>query len=77
MTLHAKRDKGPWELVQYEEFLTRSEALRRERELKTDKGRDWIKHELVKGCDFAAANCRSPSAVLRASEPRRESHFFL
>ena len=50
LTLRTKRHKGPWKLVHHEEFLTRSEAMRRERELKTGKGREGIKHELLRGC---------------------------
>ena len=49
-TLHTKRHRGPWRLVHTEEYATRSEAMRRERELKTGKGREWIKRELLGGC---------------------------
>ena len=42
-TLHTKRHRLPWSLVHKEEFHTRSEAMKRERELKTGKGREWIK----------------------------------
>ncbi len=31
-TLYAKRNKGPWGLIHSEEFSTRAEALRRERQ---------------------------------------------
>jgi putative endonuclease len=41
-TLHTKRRPGPWLLLHAEPFPTRAEAMRRERELKTGKGRDWI-----------------------------------
>ena len=37
------KGRGPWELVYQEEFETRAEAMRRERELKTGKGRDELK----------------------------------
>jgi putative endonuclease len=37
---------GPWELVHQEDFQSRSEAVRRERELKTGKGRDELKRLL-------------------------------
>ena len=42
-TQYTKRYKLPWTLVHFEEFKTRGEAMIRERELKTGKGRDWIK----------------------------------
>ena len=38
---------GPWELVHTEHFATRSEAMRRERYLKTGKGREEIKSLLI------------------------------
>jgi putative endonuclease len=37
----------PWELVYKEEYNTKSEALSRERELKTSKCRKWIREELI------------------------------
>jgi putative endonuclease len=49
-TLHTKRRKGPWELIHKEEYETRSEAMRREKELKTGKGRDWIKNNILERC---------------------------
>jgi putative endonuclease len=49
-TLHTKRHKGPWTLIHSEEYKSRGEAICRERELKTGKGRDWIKRELLDGC---------------------------
>ncbi|MEY3079575.1 MAG: hypothetical protein RL086_728 [Bacteroidota bacterium] len=36
----------PWELVLKEEFITRSEAMKREKWYKTGVGRDWIKEQL-------------------------------
>jgi len=41
------KHRGPWELVHHEEFLTRAEAVRREREFKTGKGREELK-KLIK-----------------------------
>jgi len=40
----------PWELFYFEEFQTRSDSMRREKELKSHKGRDfiWQKLKLVK-----------------------------
>jgi putative endonuclease len=37
------KNKGPWRLVYFESFQTRSEAMKREAELKTGKGRDFLK----------------------------------
>lgn len=34
---------GKWELIYKEEFLTRSEALKREKELKSYRGREFLK----------------------------------
>ncbi|ABG57502.1 GIY-YIG nuclease family protein [Cytophaga hutchinsonii] len=36
-------NKGPWVLIHFECYETRSEALRREKYLKSGAGRDWIK----------------------------------
>jgi putative endonuclease len=48
-TLHTKRHPGPWTLLHSEELPTRSAAMRRERELKTGKGREWIRLHLAGG----------------------------
>jgi putative endonuclease len=37
------KKKGPWRLVYFEEYQSRSEAMKREKELKTGKGRDFLK----------------------------------
>ena len=37
----------PWELIYSEKFQSRSEAMRREKELKIHKGRDWIREKLL------------------------------
>ena len=37
------KNRGPWELVYQEAFGTRSEAMRRERFLKSGKGREELK----------------------------------
>jgi putative endonuclease len=42
------RKKGPWKLVYQESFATRSEAMMRERYLKTGAGRDFIKRTIEK-----------------------------
>jgi putative endonuclease len=40
------KNRGPWELVHTEAFATLAEAVRRERELKTGKGRDSLRKML-------------------------------
>jgi putative endonuclease len=42
-----KRIPGPWELVYSEAYQTRSEAFRRERWLKTGRGRQFLKSQFV------------------------------
>ncbi len=42
------KNKGPWELVYFEEFKTREEALKREKYLKTGAGRDFVQLKLKK-----------------------------
>jgi putative endonuclease len=37
------KHRGPWELLHREDYPTRREAMRRERELETGKGRDELK----------------------------------
>jgi putative endonuclease len=36
----------PWELVLKEEFISHSEAMKREKWYKTGNGRDWINEQL-------------------------------
>jgi len=36
----------PWELVLFEQFETRGEAMKREKWYKTGTGRDWIKSQI-------------------------------
>ncbi|MCH5598430.1 GIY-YIG nuclease family protein [Niabella ginsengisoli] len=38
----------PWDLIHQEEFVNKPDAMRREKELKTAKGREWI-WKLVNG----------------------------
>jgi putative endonuclease len=47
------KNRGPWELVHHEDFQSRSEAMRRERELKTGKGREELKRLLAGGSQLA------------------------
>ena len=37
------KNRGPWDLVHHEEFATLSEAVQRERYLKTGRGREELK----------------------------------
>ncbi|MFM2037568.1 MAG: hypothetical protein RL432_507 [Bacteroidota bacterium] len=37
---------APWELVLFEPFATRVEAVQREKWYKTGVGRDWIKQQI-------------------------------
>jgi len=37
----------PWEMVLFEEFETRTEAIKREKWYKTGAGREWIKKQLA------------------------------
>ena len=41
------KNRGPWQLVYSEQFATRADAARREREIKRMKSRPWI-DELVR-----------------------------
>lgn len=45
-----KRIPGPWILVYSEPFPTRAEAYRRERWLKTGRGREYLRQILEPGC---------------------------
>ncbi|MGA9120858.1 MAG: GIY-YIG nuclease family protein [Bacteroidota bacterium] len=38
----ATRGKGPWRVVHTEQYATRSEACRRERQIKAQKSREYI-----------------------------------
>jgi putative endonuclease len=40
------KNRGPWELVRQEEYATRSEAAKRERQIKGMKSRRWIEELL-------------------------------
>ena len=41
------KGRGPWKLVYQEQYTTRAEAMRRERYLKSGKGREELKHLLI------------------------------
>ena len=46
-TLYTKRRPGPWIIVHWETHSSRAEAMKRERFLKTGRGRQWIKENLA------------------------------
>ena len=37
----------PWKIIHTEEFKSKKEAMRREKELKSSAGRRWIRRELL------------------------------
>ena len=37
------RGRGPWKLILSEQYYTRAEAMKREKSLKSGKGREWLK----------------------------------
>ena len=39
----------PWKLIHYESFPSRSEAVKREKELKSHQGRNFIRNQLLNG----------------------------
>ncbi|MFB3897604.1 MAG: GIY-YIG nuclease family protein [bacterium] len=47
LTLHTKRRHGPWRLVYSEVCKDRSSAMKREKELKSGKGREWIRNQVL------------------------------
>jgi putative endonuclease len=47
LTLHTKRNKGPWKLIHSEEYGNRSEAMRREKQLKSGQGREWLRDHVL------------------------------
>ena len=46
-SFHTKRRPGPWLLVYSETHNSRAEAMKRERFLKTGRGREWIQGNLA------------------------------
>ena len=40
---HATYNRGPWKVIFSKKFVTREEAIKFEKFLKTGKGRDWLK----------------------------------
>ena len=44
---YTRKQKGPWRLIYFEEKKSRSEAMKRERFLKSGQGREWIHKEVI------------------------------
>ena len=40
---YTKLNKGPWKFVYHEVFNTRKEAITREKQFKSHRGRDWLR----------------------------------
>lgn len=47
LTKYTKRNKGPWIIIYFENYDNRINALKREKQLKSAKGREFI-HNLIK-----------------------------
>ena len=45
---YTSRNPGPWRLVHSESFETRSEAMKREKWLKSGVGRAWLNSEIAR-----------------------------
>ncbi|MEK7598785.1 MAG: GIY-YIG nuclease family protein [Patescibacteria group bacterium] len=46
---YTSKNKGVWELIYKEEFKTRQEAIKREKELKSFRGREFVRGQINKG----------------------------
>ncbi|MBW2109182.1 MAG: GIY-YIG nuclease family protein [Deltaproteobacteria bacterium] len=44
-----RKQSGPWRLLYSEQYQTRSQAMKRERFLKSGQGRQWIKEHVLAG----------------------------
>jgi putative endonuclease len=42
------KQKGSWRLIHSEEYATRSDAMKREKFLKSGQGREWINSNILK-----------------------------
>ena len=45
---YTRKQKGPWKLIRSEQFSNRSQAMKREKDLKGGKGRQWVKDNLFR-----------------------------
>jgi putative endonuclease len=43
---YTHKQTGPWRLIHSEEYATRGEAMKRERFLKSGRGREWIRDNI-------------------------------
>ena len=48
----SKNNNGDWILIYSEKYETRTEAMRREKELKSSRGRQWIKDSFINKNDI-------------------------
>jgi putative endonuclease len=46
--VHSTKPYRPWKLIHFEEFSTRIESMKREKELKSHKGREFIREKYLK-----------------------------
>ena len=44
---YTRKQQGPWRLIHFEEMESRSHAMRREKFLKSGKGREWIYKKII------------------------------
>ena len=44
---YTRKQKGPWLLIYSEKYETRSEAMKREKFLKSGDGREWILNKII------------------------------
>lgn len=43
-----KNKAGLWQVIYQESFITRGEAMKREKQLKSSRGRDFIKNKIMR-----------------------------
>jgi putative endonuclease len=61
----------PWKVIYCEHFLEKGDAMKREKELKGGKGRDWIKQKLLSNINFTDSyppEADGSSSLLLATE---------
>jgi len=44
---YTRKQQGPWRMIHSEPFSTRSEAMEREKYLKSGQGREWIRNHVA------------------------------
>ena len=44
---YTRKNKGPWQVIHSEQHKTRSEAMKREKFLKSGQGREWLHREII------------------------------